>query len=322
MNCREIKQFSSDYLDRRLTPAEAASFEEHLRACGACTQEVDFLRETVSLVGSLGEIETSPDFLAHVHRKIEKTAKFRSLRHWLFEPMRLKLSLEITALALLGIGALHLYYQSPDLYREADAPAPSMVLQDKGAEPAAPKELGERKAEMEQTPGAPAPSETPRAERKISREGGEASQDRETLRDRPKEEEVVGKIARNDGKDQIHEVRVEDISASEQTVRKLVAEAGGKVVAEAPSSGRGLWLTVEVPQSRRAQFVSALKDQGKSDSTAARSRLKSAPEGRAAQEKTIETDALTAKQAAPASKPSAPTEEPKVTLRIHIIPKE
>ncbi|TMA07373.1 MAG: zf-HC2 domain-containing protein [Deltaproteobacteria bacterium] len=129
MDCREIRELFSDYLDGRLVPAQVASLEEHLRGCRDCKQEMESLRTTISLIGSLGGIEPSADFLNQVQRKIDKQGKPMGIWAWLFEPIRIKVSLELTALILLSIGALHLYYRSPELSREAGVPAPSERFQ-------------------------------------------------------------------------------------------------------------------------------------------------------------------------------------------------
>ncbi len=71
MNCQEVRELSSDYLDERLAPSEVLLLENHLRTCSGCYQQVDALRTTISLLGSLDEIQTSPDFLDQVQRKIE-----------------------------------------------------------------------------------------------------------------------------------------------------------------------------------------------------------------------------------------------------------
>lgn len=70
MNCKEAKELLSDYLDQRLTLSRLALIREHIKICSACAGELEELRETVALIGSLDEIEPAPDFLAQVNRKI------------------------------------------------------------------------------------------------------------------------------------------------------------------------------------------------------------------------------------------------------------
>lgn len=114
MNCEEIKELSSDYLERRLTVSQVAPFREHLRICPDCRGDVEELRKTVALIGSLDEIEMWPDFLVQVNKKIDGGGKLRRLRRWLFVPLRIKLPLEAAALVLVSTVALYLYHRSPE----------------------------------------------------------------------------------------------------------------------------------------------------------------------------------------------------------------
>src|SRR5215467_612614 len=117
MNCQEARELCSDYLDHRLAPAQVSSLEEHLKACSVCNQEIEALRATISLIGSLDKISTSPDFLDQVQKKIKKRRDLKRVT-WLFHPLRNKVPLEIAASVLLSIGALYLYYRSPELTKE------------------------------------------------------------------------------------------------------------------------------------------------------------------------------------------------------------
>jgi predicted nucleic acid-binding Zn-ribbon protein len=129
MNCQEVRELSSDYLDERLAPSEVLLLENHLRTCSGCYQQVDALRTTISLLGSLDEIQTSPDFLDQVQRKIEKERRLPRIWSWVFEPIKIKVPLEVSALLLLGIGVFHLYFRSPELSNEAGVPAPFQTFQ-------------------------------------------------------------------------------------------------------------------------------------------------------------------------------------------------
>src|SRR3990167_8957405 len=103
MTCHEAKELSSDYLDQRLSPMKITLIEEHLKTCIDCSREIEALRHTVSFIGSLDESETSADFLARVRRKIESGNRKKRVRAWLFEPVRIKVPLEASALLLVGI---------------------------------------------------------------------------------------------------------------------------------------------------------------------------------------------------------------------------
>jgi Putative zinc-finger len=122
MNCQEARELSSEYVDQRLAPAQVSLLEEHIEACPDCEDEIEALRRTISWIGSLEAIEPSPDFLDQVQRKIDKRGKPWRIWAWLFEPIRVKVPLELTALILLSITALHLYHRSPELSKEVRIP--------------------------------------------------------------------------------------------------------------------------------------------------------------------------------------------------------
>ena len=88
MNCPEVQEILSDYLDDRLAPSQASLLKEHLGTCAACRQEWEALRSTVALIGSVEEIKTSPDFLAQVNRKIDAGSGMSRLWRWILRPRK------------------------------------------------------------------------------------------------------------------------------------------------------------------------------------------------------------------------------------------
>ena len=121
MNCQEVKELASDYLDRRLTPSQVVLLEEHVKSCLSCRQELAQLRAIISMTASLGEIETSPDFIVQVNRKIDGERYPGRLWSWFVEPMRIKLPLEAAALLLVSTFAFYLYHRSPELSQDSVA---------------------------------------------------------------------------------------------------------------------------------------------------------------------------------------------------------
>ncbi len=124
MNCHEVKELSSAYLDQKLAPSQISSFEKHLNGCVSCREEVEGLRKTISLIGSLDEIETSPNFLVKLNAKLDRKKGIGGrIWDWFFEPFKLKVPLQVTALLLVSITAFYIYYRSPELSGEYGLPA-------------------------------------------------------------------------------------------------------------------------------------------------------------------------------------------------------
>jgi len=301
MNCQEAREKASDYLDQRVAPGETALLEGHLRGCQDCRRELEALRRTIALTGSLNPIETSPDFLSGIQRKIERKKIGARLRTWLFEPMKIKLPAEVTALLLIGITVLYLYSRAPEPAREMTAPASPesyQIVENKprAAAPAgvAQGQEGYRMAEKSEAlaklPAQPAP-------RRESRE------DKEAVASAPTP--------------QLFEVAAEDTGLYRQRVERLLAGIGGKVLSQESSPGPVLSLMVELPQSRQAEFLAALKEE-------------TAPESTGLEKSGVPSPGLARKKDAPAAadeiagarKSISPQDEPAVRLQLRIRPKK
>jgi len=317
MNCQEVKELFSDYLDGRLAPSQVILLEEHANICSACAPELADLRATVSLMGSLGGIETSADFLARVNEKIDQTRNPGRLWSRLFEPIRIKLPLEAAALLLVSTLALYLYQRSPELSQK------SLVGPEKNVETAQ-EQQREREPEQsgEATVTKPLPAPKARAERKMpladaevlakletqppkseaanlsgvaeklaaAPVAGKAALDTETRRrslegaarpdvreraaaalvaserqvSQTKRAEVTKAMSRGVAmlapSAQPLEVVTEDIALSQRQLKSLVEKLGGKIVSERASEN-GVLLVLELPQSRQAEFQSAVKQE-------------------------------------------------------------
>lgn len=70
MNCDGVRGLLSAYLDGELSAGELLRVEQHLRRCHACADEVDSLRQTISLVASLDEVEVPASFQVQLHQRL------------------------------------------------------------------------------------------------------------------------------------------------------------------------------------------------------------------------------------------------------------
>lgn len=116
MNCKEVQENLSFYLDQELSVDEMSAIKTHLDTCSVCREELALLQETVFLLSSLEEIIPPASFRQELYAKLEKTAnqgvrteqkekgqfwqgfidKFRSLRqHTIFWPVAITMVLLI-----------------------------------------------------------------------------------------------------------------------------------------------------------------------------------------------------------------------------------
>ena len=59
MNCNELVELVTDYLEGRLPATDLRRFEAHLEECDACVTYIEQIRTSVALLGTLRE-ETLP----------------------------------------------------------------------------------------------------------------------------------------------------------------------------------------------------------------------------------------------------------------------
>ncbi|MGI6145056.1 MAG: DUF4349 domain-containing protein [Clostridia bacterium] len=71
MNCREVQENLSLYLDQEMSEAEMSTVKNHLDNCLACREELASLRETVSLLSSLEEVIPPASFRSELYAKLE-----------------------------------------------------------------------------------------------------------------------------------------------------------------------------------------------------------------------------------------------------------
>ena len=61
MNCQELVELITDYLDGAMPEVERRSVDEHLAACDGCTTYLEQFRTTIVLTGMLTEEQVPPE---------------------------------------------------------------------------------------------------------------------------------------------------------------------------------------------------------------------------------------------------------------------
>ena len=94
MNCPEIKELLSAYIDNMLEPAEKSAVETHCASCAECAKDLAELKAVIAHLASLEKIEAPADFAQKVHERIERKSEFEKIVKNIFTP-KLKLPLEV-----------------------------------------------------------------------------------------------------------------------------------------------------------------------------------------------------------------------------------
>lgn len=73
MECKEIVDLLSEYVDGELDEGERRIVDEHLQGCSGCRTQLDTIKSTVSMIQGFGEFEV-PAELTHALRRIAQDA--------------------------------------------------------------------------------------------------------------------------------------------------------------------------------------------------------------------------------------------------------
>lgn len=101
MNCKEIRKYFSAYIDGDISDEIADRIGEHVKKCEACMHELERLKDVVSGLRSMEELEAPPDLLVKVREKIDKQSVLRRFGTFLFVPWRVKIPVEAVSLGLI-----------------------------------------------------------------------------------------------------------------------------------------------------------------------------------------------------------------------------
>jgi hypothetical protein len=129
MDCTEIRNRLSEYVDGALDAKAKALADEHLRTCPACREELDSLRALVKGLSSLEAVKAPADFLDQFHKRMERPSNLSKIREWLFYPLRVKIPLQLAGAA---VAALILFSILP--LQQSSLKLPSRSEQEKKAE--------------------------------------------------------------------------------------------------------------------------------------------------------------------------------------------
>lgn len=129
MNCDQIQEQLSEYLDHRLEDADRRrAIEDHLASCPRCLPEAKQLRDGIKGVAGLPEVELPAGFSRRVMARVREEEAGPTLWKRLFQPLRIKIPLHATGLLLVVGLAVYLY--------QANEPAQMKMAQSLSSETA------------------------------------------------------------------------------------------------------------------------------------------------------------------------------------------
>ncbi len=155
MNCAELRDDLSAYVDGELPAVRRAEVDAHLATCADCRQEVAELQKLATGMARLPGMQPADEFLTGVRRKIARGERpeVRSWREILFEPFWLKVPVQIAAVFVALLIVSRLLTPSSPQYAASE----SKLAKNEADKPVGLRdELRQQEAEM---PAAPARAE-------------------------------------------------------------------------------------------------------------------------------------------------------------------
>ncbi len=170
MNCDQVQEKLSEYLENALGEEEQNGLTTHLALCTQCRADAEALRRAIRSVSSLPSVDPPPGLSTKIMAKIREDAERPGLWRRLFPSMPMKVPLHAAAILIIGGIAVYLYQAIRPLgsvapesgpSRSASAPARVSPPAEERAPAARPKARDNFRASPKQpaAPPAAAPSE-------------------------------------------------------------------------------------------------------------------------------------------------------------------
>ena len=109
MECSQIKELLSDYMDGILDKETADLVEKHLETCKDCREELASLRAISEELSSLESVEAPADFLNKVHERIEQRSWVSRVVRRLLVPTRFKIPFQLATAAAMAVLVFSLF---------------------------------------------------------------------------------------------------------------------------------------------------------------------------------------------------------------------
>ena len=141
MECTDIQEKLSAYMEGMISSEEKVLIDEHLKACQKCNESLAELKKTLEYVRNLEEIEPPPWLTQKVMMSVRSEAEARrGILQRLFYPLHIKLPIEALATIVVAVATIYVFKTIQPEVELAKAPpaevTPRTVLQEKEKIPA------------------------------------------------------------------------------------------------------------------------------------------------------------------------------------------
>ncbi len=124
MNCHDIQQKLSAYIEGLLPPEEKVLIDKHLITCPNCNESLADLRKTIDYVKNLEDVEPPAWLTQKVITRIKAEIEpKKGILQKLFSPLHIKLPLEAVAVIFIAFTALYIFKTIQPEVKLARAPS-------------------------------------------------------------------------------------------------------------------------------------------------------------------------------------------------------
>jgi len=262
MECNNIQERLSAYIEGILSAEERELIDEHLKSCQKCNESLSALRKTIAHLNNLEDIEPPSWLTQKVMARIISEAKpEKGILQKLFYPLHIKLPIEVVAAILIALTTIYIFKTMQPM-KLAEMPSEEVpqvlsrekeevpVLEETKPAPALPAKQPMPAKKQEIMDKAEAPEASPSTIKQSEIRSGDET--RQFAGAAPKDEtEVSLRVPRAkalaERKEKIINltISVEDIKTAGNEIEKAITQLGGKVIKTESFRNRDV-LTVEL----------------------------------------------------------------------------
>ena len=103
MDCAEIQELLSEYIDGTLDAKSVQVVERHVSVCEDCKETLASLSAIIEELKTLEPVEPPADFLEKIHQRMEPRFDINRILRKLFVPFKIKIPLQLAAAATASI---------------------------------------------------------------------------------------------------------------------------------------------------------------------------------------------------------------------------
>jgi hypothetical protein len=268
MQCNNIQEKLSAYIDGDISSEERMLIDEHLKSCKQCNETLAEMKKTTEYVRDLGDIEPPAWLTQKIITKIRSEAgREKSIWQKLFYPLHIKLPVEAAVAVLLAVTTIYIFKTMQPEIKQAKAPVeemtPQMTLKETKSTD---KDLMSRKNDIvkgkaplvSQHQTAPPETAQPFAQKEKAVPSAGAVAKDESQQKALSPAPALRALAESKKESLFLTVNVQDIKKTREDIVKVVTQLNGKITKTESLADRDV-LTIELNSERFDELIEKLK---------------------------------------------------------------